>query len=85
MTHLFMGDDLLQLCLQLLWQQHGLQTPGGDPSAVKILHAQGTTQLQVGPVQQVSLGEPGGLTVAGCSPAAQVEGLACSCAMQASP
>ena len=78
-----MGYDLLQLCLQLLWQQHGLQAPGGDPPPVKVFHAQGATQLQVGAMEQVSLGELGCLAVTGCSPAAQVEGLASSPAMQA--
>ena len=82
-THLLVGDDLLQLCLQLLWQQHGLQAPGGDPSPVKVFHAQGPTQLQVGAMEQVSLGELGCLAVAGCSPAAQVERSAYSPAMQA--
>ena len=73
MTHLFMGDDLLQLCLQLFRQQHGLQPPGGDPSSVKVFHAQGAAQLQVGAMQQVSLGEPGALAIPGCSPAAQIK------------
>lgn len=65
-AYLLMMHDFVQVGFEVFGQQNSLEAPGGNAAPVEVLHPEGPSELQLCPVQQVSLADYRGVPVPCC-------------------